>query len=58
LLASGLGVIREFGLLLAGAVLIAWLAATCVVAVSCPPPPRQPQRRSPSQQKVLMGART
>jgi predicted RND superfamily exporter protein len=56
LLASSLGIIREFGLLLAGAVLVAWLSAGCVVALTCARRPRTtPVHREP--EKVLIGAR-
>jgi predicted RND superfamily exporter protein len=56
LLASSLGIVREFGLLLAGAVFVAWLSAGCVVAISCARRPvALPKGAQP--QKVLIGVR-
>jgi predicted RND superfamily exporter protein len=57
LLASSLGMIRQFGVLLAGAVVIAWLSAQCVVAATT----RRRQDDPPqlfSPQKILIGARS
>jgi predicted RND superfamily exporter protein len=56
LLASRLGIIREFGALLAGAVVVAWLCAWCVVALTRSPRPR-PISVQPQPEKILVGAR-
>jgi predicted RND superfamily exporter protein len=57
LLASSLGIIREFGALLAGAVVVAWLCAWCVVALTRAPRPRRPIPVQPKPEKILVGAR-
>jgi hypothetical protein len=56
LLASSLDIVREFGALLAGAVVLAWLCAWCVVAVTRAPVPAPISVRT-QPKKILVGAR-
>jgi predicted RND superfamily exporter protein len=55
-LASGLAVIREFGVLLAGAVILAWLSAVCVVAATAPRNHRPSETLEPQHPKIPIGA--
>jgi uncharacterized protein len=48
LVVSGIAVVREFGVLLAGAVLLALLASLCVVRLTSGPPPAREQEPSGS----------
>jgi predicted RND superfamily exporter protein len=57
LLASSLGVIREFGLLLAGGVLIAFFSAVVVVRATCAPAPPTKSVSIPKSKPVLVGAK-
>ncbi|HWD05773.1 MAG TPA: RND transporter [Amycolatopsis sp.] len=52
LVVSKLAVIQQFGLLLAGSVVLALLSAACVVAVSVPGPPRK--RETPTARKPAL----
>jgi predicted RND superfamily exporter protein len=54
---SGIAVVREFGLLLAGAVLLALLSSLCVVRLTSNPGPRtaQPDAMAPSRSDSLLG---
>lgn len=58
LVISGIAVVREFGLLLAGAVLLALLSSLCVVRLTSNPDPRtaQPDHTAPSRPDSLLGA--
>jgi hypothetical protein len=56
LLASSLGMIREFGALLAGAVVVAWLCAWCVVALTRTSRPEAATSVQSQPEKILVGA--
>jgi len=57
LMISGIAVVREFGLLLAGAVLLALLSSLCVVRLtSGPDTPAEPSSPSEPRQDSLLGA--
>jgi hypothetical protein len=57
LTASSLAVIREFGLLLGGGVLLAFGCAALVVRITCPSPGERAPRPSATSEPILIGAK-